>query len=272
MVVDLGVASNPIPDLAARVANEIATQQTDDGKLSAQSSCSILLTSGFYIQADAAGIDDLIARKNDLVEGKRLALAVTLGAEWCCGIPAVQNAAKKADILFGNEAEFLKLCSAVGASNEDMEKNSSNMSAWQTARNALAKLALWKGQGILVMTRGAQEVLALRAHADVREEDVRSVPVPPLRRSDIVDDVGAGDAFMGGFLASLWVSAQDDHQSAASGTACPLGHVSDTIIEACIHAGNSTAAFALTGVGCQFPRTSDAPSPRKSYKVEKHMD
>merc|ERR1712187_367596 len=84
----------------------------------------------------------------------------------------------------------------------------------------------------------------------------------------IVDDVGAGDAFMGGFLASLWVSAQNEDQSAAGGTGHPLRDVSDTIIEACIHAGNSTAAFALTGVGCQFPKASDAPSPRKSYKVE----
>merc|ERR1712039_1159693 len=138
------------------------------------------------------------------------------------------------------------------------------------SRSALVTLGLWKRCGWLVMTRGSKEVLAIRAGSNVGAADVICVAVPPLNHSQIADDVGAGDAFMGGFLACLWAKVTEQLSickiSAPGSRGSDL--ISDAIVQDAIRAGNSTAAFALTGVGCQFPKVSDAPSPRRAYKKQ----
>lgn len=266
MLVDLGAAKVPIPCLVDSVAKEVMdSSHAADGASAQRVPWSILLTSGFYAQADASGIEALAAWHRDFKGSVRPAIALTVGAEWCCGIPVVQNAARAADIVFGNEAEFLHLSSKVSP---NVAHNAE--CAAQNSRAALVTLGLWKSQGWLVMTRGSKEVLAIRASSGACASDVICVSVPPLNHSQIADDVGAGDAFMGGFLASLWVKVEEAMTNVV-GDAQGLsvdGLISGAIVEQSIRAGNSTAAFALTGVGCQFPKVSDAPSPRRSYKKQ----
>jgi len=65
---------------------------------------------------------------------------------------------------------------------------------------------------------------------------VSTYEVPPVDKSKIVDTNGAGDAFVGGFLAGL-----------------ALGKP----VELCVKAGNTAAGLVIQREGSSYPETSD---------------
>ncbi len=67
----------------------------------------------------------------------------------------------------------------------------------QTLEQAAESL-LDRGVALAVVTRGGEGVLAVRREGG----SVRRITLPPFK-VDVVDTVGAGDSFSGGFLASL---------------------------------------------------------------------
>lgn len=82
----------------------------------------------------------------------------------------------------------------------------------------------------VVFTQGEKYVVV--AHEGV----VTEYPVEPLAKELIVDTNGAGDAFVGGFLARL---------------------VEKKAISECVRSGNFAARTVLQQSGCKFPKTCD---------------
>jgi fructokinase len=95
-----------------------------------------------------------------------------------------------ADIARGRIDRWIERCDVVKASDEDMRFIDPHRSPEQIART-------WLGLGVSVVavTMGAAGAFALCAAGEVR--------VPALK-VNVVDTVGAGDAFMSGLIDALW--------------------------------------------------------------------
>jgi fructokinase len=94
------------------------------------------------------------------------------------------------DIARGRIDRWIERCDVVKASDEDMRWIDPNRSAEQIARTWLSL-----GPSIVAVTMGDQGAFAMCAAGTVR--------VPALR-VNVVDTVGAGDAFMTGLIDALW--------------------------------------------------------------------
>jgi len=66
--------------------------------------------------------------------------------------------------------------------------------------------------------------------------EIKEYPVNNIKPEDIVDTNGAGDAFVGGFLAEL---------------------VRERNLDECIRGANYAANFVIRQSGCTLPRQSD---------------
>jgi adenosine kinase len=123
------------------------------------------------------------------------------------------------DILFANETEAAALGEAKG---------------WGTdvAVVALKVAALPKRSGLrprtVVFTQGAESTIVAVGGV------VTKYAVPALAKDLIVDTNGAGDAFVGGFLAKLVQGAEMD---------------------ACVKAGHFAARVVIQRSGCTVPDT-----------------
>jgi len=119
------------------------------------------------------------------------------------------------DILFGNEHEFGALGKKLNWG-EDLKEI-----ALKTAN--LPKTT--KRPRIVVVTQGCNPVIV------VENGQISEYPVPVVPKEEIVDANGAGDSFVGGFLAKL---------------------VQNKSIEECIAAGNYCAGVTIRGSGTVF--------------------
>ncbi|XP_076459460.1 uncharacterized protein LOC143292779 [Babylonia areolata] len=121
--------------------------------------------------------------------------------------------------LFGNQAEldeFGKVHGLQGGRGEVVK----TLAAWQHVDKDRPL--------VVVITQGADPVLV------ATEGRVTQYPVPCVRPEDIVDTSGAGDAFVGGFLAQLI-----RHQG----------------VEECVRCGLYASSVVLGHPGCSFPPT-----------------
>ena len=129
------------------------------------------------------------------------------------------------DFVFGNESE----AAIFGTSMEWGE---------DVATVALKLSALPKASGtrprVVVFTQGKDPTLVACGGV------VTTFPVPKLAKEDLVDTNGAGDAFVGGFLAKL-----------AAG--CDLS--------TCVSAGNYAARQIIQVSGCKIPAFAPAMHP-----------
>lgn len=187
-----GTGGHHYPSWAARMVDVFAGQDKSRAHLPV-----IIVVSGFYIKEDAEGVRAIMRWIYDRCEGGlRPLVAVTVSAEWCCSLPEVQEFAQAADFLFANEPEVKALAEALHLRGVAQDIQECPITA----------VARWKGTGWIIATRGAQSVGALKASTAVSGIKPMWVPVPRLPADEFADDVGAGDSFMGGFLASVWRS------------------------------------------------------------------
>lgn len=93
------------------------------------------------------------------------------------------------DILFGNESEAVAFSKAQNFGTENLKEIGRKMTE-------LTKLNS-KRPRVIILTQGHDPVLLFEGGS------IREFPVVELKESDIVDTNGAGDAFVGGFLAQL---------------------------------------------------------------------
>lgn len=94
----------------------------------------------------------------------------------------------QADIVFGNESEADAFAEANGYETKDRK---------EIAKKIAALPLEGSRSRVVVITQGSDPVLV------VENGEVTEYPVLTLAKEKIVDTNGAGDAFVGGFLAEL---------------------------------------------------------------------
>lgn len=115
---------------------------------------------------------------------------------------ALKDALQYVDILFGNESE----AEAFGKKMEMKDPSISDIAL------ELSKLPKYMGESrTVVITQGDKPTIV------VKDGKVTEFPVPPLAPEAIVDSNGAGDSFVGGFMAAL-MSGKDITDCVAYGT------------------------------------------------------
>ena len=185
----------------------------------------IVYAAGFPITTPA-GPEVLMALGKELnASGKTFCM--NLSAPFIIQVPpfkaALDAALQHVDFLFGNETEAATF---------------GEVSGWGTdvGQVALKIAALPKACGsrprVVVFTQGKDPTLVACGGT------LSSFPVPLLPKEQLVDTNGAGDAFVGGFLAML-----------AKG--CDLA--------ACVSAGNYAARQIIQVSGCKIPSFPAAP-------------
>lgn len=181
-------------------------------------SAKIVYSAGFFITVSPESIE--LASKVTEMSGSIYCL--NLSAAFIVQVPSFRAVLEKAlpqcDILFGNETEARAYAEAVGWETSDVE--------FIATRLSLVPMAGKKDPRKVVITQGAEPtVVAIRGV-------VSRYPVAPLALEQIVDTNGAGDAFVGGFLAAL----AKKHS-----------------LQGCCQAGSYAAATVIQQSGCTFP-------------------
>lgn len=90
------------------------------------------------------------------------------------------------DILFGNESEALTFSKEQNLETENLKEIGQKLTKFNSNKTR-----------VVILTQGHDPVLLFD------NDTVREFPVVELKESEIVDTNGAGDAFVGGFLAKL---------------------------------------------------------------------
>jgi len=103
-----------------------------------------------------------------------------------------------------------------------------------------ARALLEGGPAAVVVTRGAQGAVVVRANGEV---------TVPAREADVIDSIGAGDAFGGGLLA-WWHAHGLDTQALREG---------DALLDA-TRFGAEVAALTVERAGASPPRVADLPA------------
>ena len=125
------------------------------------------------------------------------------------------------DIMFGNETEAAAMGEKMG---------------WGTDISTIAKgiAAMPKASGLkcrtVVLTQGSQSTFVCENGV------VTEYAVDPLPKEQLVDTNGAGDAFVGGFLAQLALGAP---------------------VAKCVDAGHFAARVIIQRSGCAYPPECD---------------
>ncbi|MHA1524631.1 MAG: carbohydrate kinase family protein [Alphaproteobacteria bacterium] len=117
--------------------------------------------------------------------------------------------------------------------------------AWiapEMAPNEFAAQCLDEGTSLFVATLGADGAIAYRR--DHRSATLRAISTAPVQVS-VVDTVGAGDAFMGGFLAKL--------QELDALSPAVIEAASDELITAALEQAAQVAAMTCAKVGADPP-------------------
>lgn len=122
------------------------------------------------------------------------------------------------DVLFGNETEAAEFSKAQKYGLTDVKEMALRIARWPKENG--------KHGRIVIITQGADPTIV------VKEGVATEYPVIPIHTENIVDTNGAGDAFVGGYLAQL---------------------VQGGTVEDCIRSGNYAANIIIQRSGCTLP-------------------
>ncbi|KAH3862597.1 hypothetical protein DPMN_025566 [Dreissena polymorpha] len=122
------------------------------------------------------------------------------------------------DVLFGNETEALTFSKENGLETEDIPEIAQKIASWRKDNSGRPRT--------VVITQGHLPVIV--SHGG----KVQEFPVIKIMAEDIVDTNGAGDAFVGGFLAQL---------------------IQGKPLEECVRCGNYAANIVIQRSGCTVP-------------------
>lgn len=136
------------------------------------------------------------------------------------------------DYVFGNESEAASLGEAMGYKDCSVSAVALKIAAMPKANGSTGR--------IVIITQGSLPSVVVRGGV------VTEIPVPPVPASEIVDTNGAGDAFVGGFLAGL---------------------VKGDTLEACVKAGNYAASVIIKVSGTKLSGKPSMPSAQDSKKA-----
>lgn len=181
-------------------------------------SAKIVYSAGFFITVSPESMDIAAAK---MIE-KKGTYCLNLSAPFIVQVPPFRAQLEKllpsTDFLFGNETEAQAYAEAVGWDTKDVE--------FIATRLSLVPMAGDKPPRKVVITQGCEPtVVAIKGN-------VTKYPIIPLANDKIVDTNGAGDAFVGGFLAAL-AKGKD--------------------MENCCKAGAYSASVVIQHSGCTYP-------------------
>lgn len=182
------------------------------------SAARVFYSAGFFLTSSP---ETMLATGRHAAETNKI-FAINLSAPFLCQFfkEPMLAVLPYADFVFGNESE-----AAAFAANNGFE-------GLPIADIALRISAMPKANG----ARGRIVIITQGSHATVIAEGgkARSIDVPKVPKERIVDTNGAGDSFVGGFLALLCKGAS---------------------IDDCVHAGHFAAGHVITQEGCTFVKS-----------------
>lgn len=121
------------------------------------------------------------------------------------------------DLLFGSDAEATAFAESKNFKAKDVEEIALNLARSPKANGRRGRL--------VVLTRGGKPTIA------VDKGRLRSFPVIPIETEHIRDTVGAGDTFVGGYLAALILGSKHEER---------------------MNSGMSAANYVIRQRGCSF--------------------
>ena len=217
-----------VTNLAA--ANEYTKDHYDSPEIQAMvKATKIFYSAGFFITVSVPTLKAY--GEHCSATGKTMCM--NLSAPFICQVPPFRMALDNelmphVDILFGNETEAAAYGSGKAIDGTPMD-------GWGCGTEDVGTIALKiaampKASGtrprVVVFTQGKDPTLVACGGV------LHKFPVPALPKEQLVDTNGAGDAFVGGFLAKL---------------ACGCD------LETCVTAGNYAARQIIQVAGCKIP-------------------
>jgi adenosine kinase len=174
--------------------------------------------SGFFITSSPPSIMEVAKHSaaNDKV------FMMNLAAPFICQFfkdPLVE-ALNYCDYVFGNESEYTQLSDSMGWGTTDLKEIALKVAAMPKANGTRARVA--------ICTHGAEPTIIATAGS------VTEYPIAACTKDEIIDTNGAGDAWVGGFIAGL---------------------VKGKSIDECTRAGAYAAKVVIGRSGCTYPPT-----------------
>lgn len=174
--------------------------------------------SGFFLTVSVESI--LKVAEHAAAENK--VMMMNLAAPFISQVPIFKDRLMQTapfwDIIFGNETEAEAFSEAAGFETKDLKEIALKLSQMPKKNSARPRIA--------IITHGSKST-TVAVDGKVTEYSVDTVA-----EADIVDTNGAGDAFVGGYIAQLAAGAS---------------------IEASVKAGHWAAAVVIKQSGCTFP-------------------
>ncbi|KAJ2785690.1 adenosine kinase [Coemansia javaensis] len=161
-------------------------------------------------------------------------LASTYSVEQCTQL--LTDMMPYTHVLFGNETEALALAKVLGFGTDDIKQIAKRAADLPTAGDKPRLVAITQGAGSTVVATGDSN-------------EIRVYTVTPVPGDEIGDTNGAGDAFVGGFLAQ---------------------YVQGEPVDVCVEAGHWLAGQIVRQVGASYPDGAArfVPSPGFAPTVE----
>lgn len=180
----------------------------------------VFYSAGFFITVSPESIEAVCTHANK--EGK--SYCFNLSAPFLMEVPPFKEVLTKTmpyiDYLFGNETECATFAKSERWDETDLKEIAKKIS--QLPKEGKPRT--------VIITQGADETIV------AVNGEVSTYPVVKLEKEQLVDTNGAGDAYVGGFLAGL----------------CKGKPVAE-----CCAAGASAACAIVQTSGCQFPKPSE---------------
>eukprot|EP00756_Hemistasia_phaeocysticola_P015972 Hpha_TRINITY_DN15447_c0_g3::TRINITY_DN15447_c0_g3_i1::g.175377::m.175377/K00856/E2.7.1.20, ADK; adenosine kinase len=181
-------------------------------------SAGIYYVTGFFLRTCPEAVHDLAA----LARKRSVPFCLNLSAPFVCqGHPELFSAIlPDVDLLFGNSSEAQCLAQALSWEETDSEAIARKLQAFTFKQSGK------KVSRMVVITQGAGPVIV------ARNEGVNLYETPAVSADEVVDTNGAGDAFVGGFLAKRLQRGE---------------------VEDCVKLGQWAASIVIGRAGCTLP-------------------
>lgn len=179
----------------------------------------IFYSAGFFLTHSA---ETMVATGKHAAEHNKI-YALNLSAPFLCQFFKEQLASvlPYADFVFGNESEAAAFAEANGFAGATIPEIATRIAA-------LPKVS--PRPRVVIITQGSDDTVIAEAG-----KEVRTIPVPKIESASIVDTNGAGDAFVGGFLAYVGKGKS---------------------IDEAVRAGHWAAGHVIQRSGCVFDATA----------------
>jgi adenosine kinase len=181
----------------------------------------LIYTTGFFITSN----DEALKKVCEFASSNNTPLAFNIAAVFLLIIAkdSVMNCIEHADYTFCNEDEASAYGKIFGIDETDRVASAIHMASSKKANTQRPRVS--------IITQGSAPVIVATCNHDGTDTTIKEYEIPKIPKEKIVDTNGAGDSFVGGFLAAL-----------SQGKS----------VEECVHAGIALSAQVVQRLGCTF--------------------